>query len=215
MLRAVRGLPFSRFGQRVIRASLCQDLPASGSVDPLQQSKWQRIRRKEGIERQEFDLSSMRAVINKIIYHNEANGYSVMAISPKEALSQEVTVIGTFIGPSEGEHIEIQGGSWKSRGEESQILADRILPVNPTTVVETELYLSKFFKGIGRKRAKAIVDMFGVKVFDVIENNPSALLKVSGLGAKKLESVIQPYLERVSARELVDFLVKYGTLEEG
>ena len=163
------------------------------------------------MDEQQVDLSSFKVVINKIIYHNEANSYSVMAVSPKENLSHEVTVIGHFVSPSEGEHIEIQGGEWKQRGDTYQIMAQRIVPVNPTTVTETELYLSKFFKGIGKKRAKAIVDMFGVKVFDVIENNPSALLKVPGLGSKKLEAVIQPYLERVSARELVDFLVKYGT----
>ena len=40
------------------------------------------------------------------------------------------------------------------------------------------------FKGIGRQRAKLIVEMFGAKVFEVIENNPAALLKVPGLGPK-------------------------------
>ena len=175
-------------------------------------STW-RSKNKDVISQDDIDLTSVRGVIKKVIYHNEQNGYSVMAVNLKEDPSTEVTVIGTFVSPSLGEHIEVQDGSWKMRGEEPQIIASRIVPENPTTVAETEVYLSKFFKGIGKKRAKAIVDLFGVKVFDIIENNPSALLKVPGLGSKKLESVIKPYLEKVTARELVDFFVKHGLLQ--
>lgn len=175
-----------------------------------QVNRWQKIRRKESVSVEHLDLTNLKVIVNKIVYHNEGNGYSVLAVSPKEYPSQEVTVIGTFVSPTIGEHVEIQGGTWKYRGDEAQILANKISSLNPTTVSETEVYLSKFFKGIGKKRAKAIVDMFGVKVFDIIENNPTALLKVSGLGSKKLEAVIQPYLERVSARELVDFFVQNG-----
>lgn len=185
----------------------------SGEEDgPVSQNqpRWQRYRKKENVSMEFIDLNSLKGVVNKIIYHNESNGYSVIAISPKEYPSQEVTVIGTLVSPTIGEHVEIQGGNWKYRGAEAQIMANKIVSLNPTTVTETEVYLSKFFKGIGKKRAKAIVDKFGVKVFDIIENNPTALLKVSGLGSRKLESIIQPYLERVSARELVDFFVQHS-----
>jgi hypothetical protein len=173
---------------------------------------WNKIRRKSLIEEtdQHFDVSNFQAIVGKVIYHNDSNGYSVLVCSPQNQTSKEVTIVGSLFNPTEGEHIQIRGGSWVNRGEERQIAAQQLVPINPSTRSETEIYLSKFFKGIGIKRAKDIVNMFGLKVFDVIENNPSALLKVPGLGSKNLESIIKPYLEKVSARELVDFLVTHG-----
>ena len=157
-----------------------------------------------------FDITNFEAKIKRVIYHNEDNGYTVAIISPSEQIDKEVNIVGNFIDPGEGEFIKISGGSWVQRGEEFQIQTKQILPANPSARKDIEIYLAKMFKGIGRQRAKLIVEMFGSKVFEVIENNPAALLKVPGLGPKKLEIILKPYLEKVSARELFDFLISHG-----
>lgn len=65
-------------------------------------------------------------------------------------------------------------------------------------------------KGIGVTIAKRIYDTFGDKTLDVLDKVPDKLLEIDGIGKKKLERIIDSYLENRGARDILQFLLPFG-----
>jgi ATP-dependent exoDNAse (exonuclease V) alpha subunit len=69
-----------------------------------------------------------------------------------------------------------------------------INPAAPTTVEGIEKYLgSGMIRGIGPVYAKKLVRAFGEKVFEVIEQEPSRLREMTGIGPKRAERIYKTY----------------------
>ena len=61
-------------------------------------------------------------------------------------------------------------------------------------------------KGIGPHFAKKLVKAFCEKVFDVIENEPELLLKLDGIGPKRIDRITSGWSEQKAIREIMVFL---------
>ena len=81
----------------------------------------------------------------------------------------------------------------------------------PATVRDIENYLaSGVIRGIGPATAKKIVEEFGEKSLEVLSNSPEQLLKISGIGDKKLRTITESYSQQQETREIMLFLQQYG-----
>ena len=81
----------------------------------------------------------------------------------------------------------------------------------PTTKEGIEQYLSAGqVAGIGPAFAKRIVAKFGTHTFDILDQNPTKLLDVEGVGKKKLARIIRSWDNQQNARHIVLFLQQYG-----
>ena len=58
--------------------------------------------------------------------------------------------------------------------------------------------------------AKTLVKAFGEDVFDVIENEPDRLLKLNGLGPKRVERITSGWADQKAIREIMVFLQSHG-----
>ena len=69
---------------------------------------------------------------------------------------------------------------------------------------------SGLIKGVGPGTAKAIVSVFGEKTMEILDRDPSQLLKVKGIAEGKLRKIVKSYRETVGIRDLVAYLAPYG-----
>jgi ATP-dependent exoDNAse (exonuclease V) alpha subunit len=104
---------------------------------------------------------------------------------------------------SAGEFVQASGSWINDRAHGVQFKASFLKATAPTTVEGVEKYLgSGMIRGIGPVYAKKLVRAFGETVFDVIEQEPSRLREVTGIGPKRAERIIAGWAEQKVIREI-------------
>ena len=150
----------------------------------------------------------IEGTVEDIIYRNEENGYTVMVIDHG---GDPVTAVGYFPMLSEGEYLCLEGEYRYNSKYGMQFEVKNISSVSPQSKEGITRFLaSGLIHGVGEVIASRIVDMFGLKTFDVIENNPEELAKVKGISLEKAQKIAQSYSAVQSMREAVMFLQGYG-----
>ena len=82
----------------------------------------------------------------------------------------------------------------------------------PTSRASIERYLgSGLIKGIGEVFANKLVARFGVKIFDVIENESARLEEIPGVGRERRKAIKAAWAEQRHVREIMLFLYTHGT----
>ncbi len=110
-----------------------------------------------------------------------------------------------------GEFVEASGRWVVDRDHGQQFKADSIRTTYPGNSEGMERYLgSGFVKGIGPHFAAKLVEMFGVKVFEIIDQQPERLVEVHGIGKTRQERIASSWHEQRVVREIMVFLHSYG-----
>jgi len=92
-----------------------------------------------------------------------------------------------------------------------QFKAHNLKVVQPTTLEGIEKYLgSGMVKGIGPHFAKALVKAFKENVFTIIETDPESMLKLPGIGKKRVEKITSAWHGQKAIREIMVFLPSHG-----
>ena len=148
--------------------------------------------------------------VERVTFHSEQSGFCVLRVKVK-GQRDLVTVVGSAPSVTPGEFLECQGHWVNDRQHGLQFKADSLRCVPPSTLEGIERYLgSGMVKGIGPHFARTLVRAFGERVFDVIEDNPDALLALPGIGPKRKERVTQAWAEQKVIREIMVFLQSHG-----
>jgi exodeoxyribonuclease V alpha subunit len=155
-------------------------------------------------------LNILRGTIERITYHNEENGYSVVQLLP-EGQAQTVTVVGNMLGINVGESVAITG-EWSAHAQYGrQFRVETVQTVLPATAAGIERYLgSGLIKGVGPVTAKRIVRKFGAETLSVIENEPARLLDVLGVGRKRVDMIARAWAEQQKIKEVMFFLQSHN-----
>ena len=148
--------------------------------------------------------------IKSITYHNPQNGFTVMRLNDIES-KKVVVVTGSFPAFQAGESISIEGtwGSHPKYGKQFQATSFEYLTTEDNDIVE---YLaSGQFPGVGQKIAERIVEAFGDKTADILDNNPDKFreIKIKGFPARKVEAFLARWQEARHSRETMLFLYKH------
>ena len=110
--------------------------------------------------------------VGEIIYTNQENGYTVMTF---EAEDRYFTAVGIFPLVAEGEMLQITGEFKPNKKYGEQFLVTEVEYAQPDNLHGIYVYLSSgLFKGIGEKLARQIVDHFGMKTLDILDNCPES-----------------------------------------
>ena len=156
-------------------------------------------------------LEKLSGVVERITYHNEQNGWSVIKVSPFGNSEQLVTVIIYQAKVFAGATMEFWG-SWSHHpvhGE--QFKAERSVEKKPATTAALEKYLgSGLITGVGSPTAKKIVNHFKERTLDVFENSIDELMTIPGIAEKKLVMIKESWHEHRSIRDVMIFLQGYG-----
>jgi exodeoxyribonuclease V alpha subunit len=153
---------------------------------------------------------TITGVIERITFHNPESGYCVLRVQAR-GQRDLVTVVGSLLQVVAGEYIEAQGEWVVDRQHGPQFKAETIRTTAPHTVNGIVKYLgSGLVKGIGPKYAQKIVDVFGEKTLEVIDQSPTFLSQVKGLGPKRIARIREGWKEQQGVRAIMVFLQSYG-----
>lgn len=144
--------------------------------------------------------------IERITFFNEENNFAICRVKVR-AERNLVTVVGNLINPTPGEILKMQG-KWI---DHPKFGAQFSIETYKTQVPATEFGIKKYLgsgliKGIGPVMAKRIVKVFGSKSLDIIENDISKLLKVQGIGKKRILMIEKAWEEQKEIRTVMLFL---------
>ncbi len=152
----------------------------------------------------------LTGVVERVTFHGPDSGFAVLRVQIAGRRGP-VTVVGTVPSINAGERIEATG-QWivdRQHGEQFKATTLRCLP--PTTKEGIERYLaSGLVKGIGAHYAKKIVARFGEKTLEVIDESPTYLAEIKGLGPKRISRIRESWLEQKAVRGIMVFLQSHG-----
>ncbi|WP_406288201.1 ATP-dependent RecD-like DNA helicase [Embleya sp. NBC_00896] len=151
------------------------------------------------------------AVLERITYQNDENGWTVARVDTGRHGTELLTVVGALLGAQPGESIRMRG-KWGSHPQfGKQFMVEAFTTVLPATVQGIRRYLgSGLIKGIGPKTADRIVEHFGVRSLDVIDEDATRLIQVPGLGPKRTKLIAAAWEEQKAIKEVMVFLQGIG-----
>jgi exodeoxyribonuclease V alpha subunit len=128
-----------------------------------------------------------------------------------DTLPKLITVVGDFASIEVGQQLWVQGDWMEHPAHGRQFRADRWKVQLPTTQFGMRAYLaSGLVRGIGPALAAAIVEHFGERTFDIIEDDPRRLLEVPGIGASRVQVIRQVWAQQAAVRGLMAYLQEHG-----
>ena len=114
------------------------------------------------------EKKEISGTIEKISYKNSQNGYTVCTVRVGR---EHLTVVGTLPFISIGDNAKFTGHYTVHAVYGEQFVADYYETVAPKTVAAILRYLSSgIIKGVGPATAERIVEKFGDKTFEILEN---------------------------------------------
>lgn len=152
---------------------------------------------------------SVSGIISSVVFRSDETGYAVIRLCTEDG--GELVAVGCIPYPGIGEYIEAVG-IWEthsSYGEQLKITSfSRALPSTADLILE---YLSSgTVRGIGRKTAEKIVDLFGDDSLCIIANKPNRLCEVAGITAQKARQIGNQFEMQNALSMLMEFINKNG-----
>jgi exodeoxyribonuclease V alpha subunit len=150
------------------------------------------------------------ALVERVTYHNVENGFCVLRAKAR-GHRDVVTVIGHAATIAAGEWITASGEWVNDRTHGQQFKARFLRTSAPTSADGIEKYLaSGMIRGVGPVYAKKLVQAFGEKVFEIIEETPDRLQEVDGIGPVRAARILTAWAEQKAVREIMVFLHSHG-----
>ncbi|GLV56375.1 ATP-dependent RecD-like DNA helicase [Dictyobacter sp. S3.2.2.5] len=156
-------------------------------------------------------MPKLEGSVENIVFRNEDNQYTVarFRLNDRGRLFRDdlTTIVGLLPGIHPGELLSVEG-EWESDPRYGrQLRVASFVQRLPASTEGMVRYLSSgLIKGIGPKKAQAIVDHFGEQTLAIIEQQPELLTQVKGISAKDCERIEKAWLEQEDIKELHLFL---------
>src|SRR2546426_5594921 len=157
-------------------------------------------------------LETIEGTVERIIYSNEENHYTVAQLIPEgRGRTEPITIVGNLAALNEGETVKAQGHWATHKQFGRQFAVEKFDSVLPRTVVGIRKYLgSGLVKGIGEAFAQRIVEKFGEQTFDVIDQFSARLREVEGIGSERAKRIKEAWTQQKSVRDIMIFLQGHG-----
>lgn len=156
-----------------------------------------------------MDLEELSGVVDRLLFKNDENGYSVFVL--EIAKNKSATVKGFLPNIHPGEKVDLQG-TWVFHAKFGrQFEASKCVKQMPTNLVGLQKYLSSgLIKGIRKAYAEKLVNHFGMNVLEIIDKNPERLQEVGGIGKKRLEMITAAWSSQKEISNIMVFLQDKG-----
>ncbi len=146
--------------------------------------------------------------IEKIIFRNDENGYTVLSLHADE---EELTCVGTFPFISEGEFLQLTGDYTEHPVYGQQFIIEAYDLKEPEDLYSIERYLSSgAIKGIGEALAARIVKKYKEDTFRIIEEEPERLSEIKGISPRMAREIYCQFEEKRDMRSAMLFLQQYN-----
>lgn len=152
----------------------------------------------------------LSGTVDRVVFHNPESGFAILRVQTAGTPGL-VTVAANSPRVVAGEFLEAVG-RWADDpefGKQFNASSIRLLP--PSTIDGIEKYLgSGLVKGIGKHYAKKIVAVFGAQTLHVIDESPTYLKEIRGIGAKRIQKIRESWVQQKAVREIMVFLQSHG-----
>lgn len=159
------------------------------------------------------DGTTLVGTIEKVIFHNSENGYSVLEIKPKGAksdLDERITAVGNLPDVRVDDEYKFEG-EWKShRKYGKQFVVETCELLLPVTRQGAIRYLSTIAYGVGPAKARRIVDTLGDNALDEIRENPDCLGQFDFLKPQQAKEIADNITQNETAAELSGLICREG-----
>lgn len=151
-------------------------------------------------------MTTITGTIDRILYQNPENAWSVVLINNEAGTTK---ACGIMPGLRLGMTAKISGEPQTSKYGQD-LRAAEFEEIQPSDIEGIEKYLaSGLIKQIGPKLAKEIVHTFGELTLHVLDHEPERLREVSGIGKKRVHSIIDAVKEQTEIRAIMIWLKRY------
>jgi len=151
----------------------------------------------------------VEGTIERVTFHNPETGFAVLRIQPRKG--DLITVVGPTPTAVPGEHLEAEGAWVFDPQHGPQLKATTIKTAPPLSRRGLRRYLaSGSVKGVGPHLAEKIVEVFGDRTAEILDQSPSLLRDVPGIGVKRLAAIKESWREQKGVRALMLFLHGLG-----
>src|SRR5262249_54105927 len=152
----------------------------------------------------------LSGIIERVTFHNPENGFAVLRVQAGSRRGL-VTVVGHLPSAVAGEYVEAAGVWAQDRDHGLQFKADELRTTPPHTVAGIARYLgSGLIKGIGPHFARKIVEVFGERTLQIIDESPAFLQEIKGIGARRVQRIRESWREQKAVRGIMIFLQSHG-----
>ncbi|RLY01130.1 ATP-dependent RecD-like DNA helicase [Streptococcus hillyeri] len=152
--------------------------------------------------------------INRIIFENASNFFKIILLDIEDTDSDfndfEVIVTGTIADVIEGENYTFWGELTQHPRYGEQLKVTRYERAKPTSSGLVKYFSSDHFKGIGKKTAEKIVQLYGDNTIDKILEDPSKLATISGLSKVNREGFLAKLKLNYGTEQILAKLAEYG-----
>lgn len=147
--------------------------------------------------------------VEKVVFQNNQNGYTVLSLQPLEQALGKVVVVGCFTEFFTGEEVSFHGDWQKHPKHGVQFFAQsyEIQKRDPQSVAQK--LLVHHLDGIGPSYAKKLQVAFGEKILEVLDKQPEKLKEISGIGKVRYQKIIQSWQKHKSSHETMIFLTSH------
>ncbi len=153
----------------------------------------------------------MDGVVERVTYHNDADGFSVLRFRPRDGKGAVVTVVGHLGLIAEGERLLAEGDWREDRQHGRQFVATLLKPLPMEGRAQIETFLaSGAVKGVGASTARQMLQHFGDNVLEILDEKPERLRELPGIGKKRAQIIGESWAAQRSSRELMIFLADSG-----
>jgi len=155
-------------------------------------------------------MESITGTVEKIVYRNDENGYVIAKINLEKNEEKLATIVGSMASINIGETYELTG-EWVNNPKYGiQFNFENYQLILPTSIFGLKRYLgSGLIKGVGPSTAERIINHFGDKTLDILENNIHKLTEVEGIAEKRIEVISKSWKEQKEIRRVMIFLQSY------
>lgn len=165
----------------------------------------------------------MKSKYVRTIFQNRDTGYCIFVYHtidnsvPQQARNSfykgngyQFTAVGNNLPETDSIEVDLQG-KWIRSNHGLQLQIENYEEILPQTEEGIIGYLSSgMIKGIGPKTAERIVEKFGTRTFEIMDQYPDSLLEIKGITKQKLENILVSYQGSHAMRDLAAYLTPFN-----
>ncbi|OPY87467.1 MAG: ATP-dependent RecD-like DNA helicase [Smithella sp. PtaU1.Bin162] len=152
----------------------------------------------------------IHGTIQRVRFHNQANGYCVISIDTGNESTGLITAVGYMPSIREGDEFNFKGYWTNNPKYGKQFVFEEyelLLPQSRQGIIR---YLSTLAYGVGKVKAAKIVDVLGEDCITKLKENPEALNSVPDITLEQAEEIITKLNENTVLAELSSMICRQG-----
>ncbi|OJV86228.1 MAG: hypothetical protein BGO43_12115 [Gammaproteobacteria bacterium 39-13] len=146
--------------------------------------------------------------VDKVIFSNAENGYTVLQLLPLNKGEDKITVVGYFSESFSTQQVTFHGRWQEHPLHGKQFLALVCEQISPNLPVEK--FLVEYIDGVGPSYAKKLMQKFGDDLTRILNEAPERLKEVPGVGEQRFKQIMTSWKQQRASHQIILFLTSHG-----